>query len=383
MDVMRPQLVWINGAAYRLNTPIASNSLPTDYHNYNEEEQVVDDYSADIHGSSHVPDDHTGEDPSIYGSSVERLGPGRFSGRLNIPSALFGSLIGRGGRSLRQVEQRSRCRVRVPRGSGARSPVRISGESATDVQCACAILSSIAERARRAIAPSHFVGVKLAGADELIQRFSFFCRQVTCEAAGDVAGVSCYSHQLLQLPERLHVTFSVLTLLNAAERSCVIERLQQHRLLLPPASSASAVDDRTSSAIQLRVCGVDVMNDDPAEARVLYARVFDSENRLQALADSIVAELNQLAGGSQRSNPASVKLHCTLMNTSFVLRDCDESGGDCAPSVARTFDARPLLEQWGDYDFGKVTIDAVHLLQRHSFTDDGFYTSIAHFSIAS
>lgn len=76
-------------------------------------------------------------------------------------------------------------------------------------------------------------------------------------------------------------------------------------------------------------------------------------------------------------NRDSVKLHLTLINTTFeVFRKSSEGDEDDRRSKRRSnlhFDARPILEEFKDFDFGTQEVSEIHLSIRHAKGPDGFY----------
>lgn len=73
----------------------------------------------------------------------------------------------------------------------------------------------------------------------------------------------------------------------------------------------------------------------------------------------------------------SVKMHMTLINTKYSNKS-EADGDDTATKhrqqkVKSYFDARTIIERYGNYDFGSQLIDEIHLCQIHSVACDGFY----------
>ncbi|XP_037089785.1 uncharacterized protein LOC119110154 [Pollicipes pollicipes] len=144
MDVMRPKLIWANGVCYRVNHSQISNG-----------DEDPNDF---IRGD----DADCEEEEMISPAEIEEWN-GKFRVLLDIPSALYGSIIGRRGNSLHQVQDNTGCRVTVPRGAKSKvSEVEVVGEQRRRVVRACNMLTMAAERGRQRLAPSHFVAVRLA-----------------------------------------------------------------------------------------------------------------------------------------------------------------------------------------------------------------------------
>ncbi|KFM75181.1 Activating signal cointegrator 1 complex subunit 1, partial [Stegodyphus mimosarum] len=97
------------------------------------------------------------------------------------------------------------------------------------------------------------------------------------------------------------------------------------------------------------------MNDDPAEVDVLYAKVqeTDGDNCLQIIANLLAEKF--VAEGFAKQQHECVKLHVTLMNSLFANKN-EETG-----QSRHTFDARPILEKYGDFDFGEMELNEIHI----------------------
>ena len=69
-----------------------------------------------------------------------------------------------------------------------------------------------------------------------------------------------------------------------------------------------------------------------------------------------------------------VKLHATLLNTLF-RKDEGDLGDKHLTKARESFDARQILETWGDYSLGKVQFQELHLSQRRAGrrTNAGYY----------
>lgn len=149
----------------------------------------------------------------------------------------------------------------------------------------------------------------------------------------------------------IHTTLSVFILLDDVERKAAIDAMQDCRQYL--------ADLKTP--FQINIKGLEIMNDDPSSTRVLYALVESPE--LQQFADKVLKHFQPtgLAGNSELEKE-QVKLHMTVMNTRYRREN------------SNSFDAREILKRYGDYDFGSVECNEVHLcVLRSSNEVDDFY----------
>ena len=91
-----------------------------------------------------------------------------------------------------------------------------------------------------------------------------------------------------------------------------------------------------------------------------------SSNQLQQLAEQLVEHLVALDLAEQSTSRANIKLHVTLLNSKFALDHMTSSS-------RQSFDVSELLQRFGDFDFGHVTVDRVLLSSRDRFDSNGFY----------
>uniref|UniRef100_A0A183DFQ4 AKAP7_NLS domain-containing protein n=1 Tax=Gongylonema pulchrum TaxID=637853 RepID=A0A183DFQ4_9BILA len=94
--------------------------------------------------------------------------------------------------------------------------------------------------------------------------------------------------------------------------------------------------------LEAEIGGLDIMNNDPTHARVLYACV--SSGRLQDFTDAIANAMSDAGFALQEK---SVKLHMTLLNVKY------------AEGSIETMDVSRLLEKYGNFQFGRITIREV------------------------
>ena len=127
------------------------------------------------------------------------------------------------------------------------------------------------------------------------------------------------------------------------------------------------------------------MNDDPTQVNVVYAKVHDmSDNQcLQSIADYLYSrfEESQLLCRSHDFNKVNpdckVKLHVTLMNTSFRQRDDKQ---DWRRDRGRTptdnyFDASGILNKFKDYYFGEIIVETIEIsIRSSSLGRNGYYS---------
>lgn len=75
-----------------------------------------------------------------------------------------------------------------------------------------------------------------------------------------------------------------------------------------------------------------------------------------------------------------VKLHATLINTRYRKDNEKDSSGSRSRdrnkhSKRISFDARPILEKFVNFDFGQQQLNLIHLSHRFSVDEKGYYKS--------
>ncbi|XP_054781334.1 uncharacterized protein LOC129288662 isoform X2 [Prosopis cineraria] len=112
----------------------------------------------------------------------------------------------------------------------------------------------------------------------------------------------------------------------------------------------------------------DCMKGSQAKARVLYAPVEEvgSEGRLLLACQIIIDAYVEAGLVLENDFNQKLKLHATVMNARHRKRMKRKGKFD-------SFDARGIFEQYGSEDWGEYPIREVHLSQRFSFDENGYY----------
>ena len=133
--------------------------------------------------------------------------------------------------------------------------------------------------------------------------------------------------------------------------------------------------------------GLEYMNDDPSEVDVIYAKVAPvaSDNKsvdiLQAIANKLMKTFAD--SGLSKKQFDTVKLHATVMNslmrqdpsgTSNAIR---KNNNQLADRERESFDARNVLKEFGDFDFGCYKLSEIHLSVRFSTSKSGYYDYVS------
>ncbi|XP_019620390.1 PREDICTED: activating signal cointegrator 1 complex subunit 1-like [Branchiostoma belcheri] len=358
MDVLRPDLVWVDGRCYRKN--FLSDSGP-------DEQQEEEEDVAMATGCR----DNVYADESCDIIPVQRTDRG-YKLTLDLPSDLFKFIIGRKGETKKRLETETRSQVQIPK-VGAGGEVVITGSDKQGVLSAMRRIQILADSGRAKLPFTHFLSLPLT-TTPIKEGFQEFQSSVLAECGQD-QGIDA---SIFQNPDKLHLTLTTLVLLTEKEVAAAERVLKE------------CVEDLVSpllrgKPLQVDVRGIEYMNDDPAMVDVLYAQVHlpDGSDKLQTMADGVVERF--VSAGLTEQEYDRVKLHTTVMNTLF-RRDPSASpdkssrkAGKGRPLKEReSFDARNVLKIFGDFHFGKTDLNSIHLSERFSSdSKTGYYNCAA------
>ncbi|EDV36343.1 uncharacterized protein Dana_GF12010 [Drosophila ananassae] len=289
-------------------------------------------------------DDDDEEDPAAN-DIVETLNGG-YELALPVPKSFYGGLIGMKGNTKRRIEEEAKCEIYVPRQNEKSNEVIIRAKERSQVCAAMRRIRHITASLRQKMKPTHFLAVAL-NSGEVKDNFIELKKKIL---EADLPGID---ETLFISESSIHLTLGVYVLLDDAERKRALEELETCRSLL----------ENLVTPFDLKMKGLEIMNDDPSATRVLYASVEAPE--LQKFSDQCLGHL-QTTGLCATDNQTrdSVKLHMTVMNNRYrqEVKTCENS-----------FDAREILKRFGDYDFGSAKCQALHLCVLKSRGEDGFY----------
>lgn len=178
------------------------------------------------------------------------------------------------------------------------------------------------------------------------------------------------SEDLFQNKNKIHLTFGIMDLKDEEEEKKAIDLLNKckENIMSPILNGQPLLVD---------VKGLDTLVLKNGKSRVLFAKLGEGKDKVQAIADQIVAVFaeNGIMDSLASRDPPSVTLHITLMNTTFrerLFRRQPKYWTLQKPS--RYFDAAPILEHYKDYVFAEnVDIGGLHISSSAKFGEDGFY----------
>lgn len=348
MNVLSPELMWIGQRCYRVNIP-NDNRKNEDKVRVNYEEQ---EYDCELEF----------DEEEFY--EIETTDNGKFQLKVHVPQAFHSQVIGAKGNTRRRLEQETGTQILVPKIGSKDTNIIIKGVAKKDLLSAKNRLDLIMIAGRSKHQFTHFLSVSFV-TDEIKSNFARFKEQILNDS--EIHGLDV---SLFQKAEKLHLTIVMLVLLDNQDRAIAAEYLQDCKeMIIEPVLK--------NQPLNVKLVGLDYMNDDPSCVDVLYAKVQSDE--LQEIANG-VAEYFANRGFIQLKQD-NVKLHVTLINSRFCDNDDaiekDEAQAqdlrDGNRQQRKTFDASKILKKHKDFYFGSMTINEIHLSQRYSKASNGYY----------
>ncbi|XP_051153858.1 activating signal cointegrator 1 complex subunit 1 isoform X2 [Leptopilina boulardi] len=264
------------------------------------------------------------------------------------------------GATKKRLEVETKTNIHVPK-MGQEGDIVILGTSRRSIISARNRIDLLVESSRKKVQFTHFLSIPLTDKN-IIDAFREFKNDVIHKTG---KGARRVNEKIFQNEERLHLTLDVLKLMDENERQAAAKKLIDCK--------KDIIDPflKDNGPINLVIKGIEIMNDDSSEVKILYAKVVDSENVFQTLADNIVKYF--VKDGLINPKYNCVKLHMTIMNTKFALKDDKESvKGDWG-----TFDATNIMKIHKDTYFGGVKLSTIHLSQRNTRNEFGYYKDTA------
>lgn len=290
--------------------------------------------------------------------------------------------IGRQGATKSRLEAETGCTLRIPEGESG--SVTIAGQSDAAVESMIGRLEILSMTAKQALPPTHFLSFPLARRGVGGNGKGLDCHDAleALRTKALVHGQRCsgFAPGMVTRTVRFHLTLAVLKLYTQAE----VRKASAVLTELAP-SFRRALAGSSSNNIALE--GLEIMNDDPEMADVLYIKVGEGPGT-EALRKICIAALNALlTAGLLNSDEAEAqwlmdsegllvppKLHATLVNTKRRA----------AGSKRETFDASPMLQALGTEYIAHCPLEGseVHLSEMAG-GGDGYYRSAARVVLSS
>ncbi|CAO1359595.1 unnamed protein product [Diamesa serratosioi] len=350
MNVLSPELMWIQSRCYRVNIPSLEN--------------------ADRHSEAVKKINYCEDDPEDFqecvmeadedGFNVEVLENGRkFQLKVHVPQIFHAQLIGAKGMTRRRLEQETSTLITIPKIGVPDTMIKVKGNERRHVLTAKRRIDLIVMAGRSKQIFTHFIAIPFTN-DEIQKNFAKFKGDILNDK--DIHGMD---ESLFQNPMKLHLTISTLVLMDNEDRANAAGYLQECQEIIK--------DMLKGEELKVKLSGIEYMNDDPSSVDVLYGKV--ESTLLQEVADAVSNYFSDKGLFQKKSE--HVKLHVTLINSLFRDNDdaCQESEVNQQGSKHQrtSFDATKILSKFKDFNFGNLTITEIHVSTRYSKGSNGFY----------
>ncbi|CAL1260905.1 unnamed protein product [Larinioides sclopetarius] len=341
MDILKPKLVWVDGRCYR-QFPVRKSEVERE-----EEEKFIQPMK---------PQMRRDEDYEDKDLPVKHQGD-KFFIVITIPKDLIKFVVGGKAATKKQIEESTSTDLNIPRPKDIKdndeADITITGKGVNSVARAYHRIENIIEDVRwRVMEYTHFISIPMND-ENIAAKYVNFKNDVlrTCRGSRGI------SENIFLNPAELHLTIVMLTLLTKREKeeaAAMLKQTKTHILQL--------LDEKP---LTIEIKGVEYMNDEPEEVRILYGKVQENKNNcLQIIANKLADMFSKSPLGRKEpsDDPENVKLHVTLMR-----------GRPGAKGYREPFDATQILEKYADYSFGQTTVSQIHISIRFTSGRDSYY----------
>ncbi|XP_031829837.1 activating signal cointegrator 1 complex subunit 1 [Nomia melanderi] len=343
MNVLKPDLIWVEDRCYRFLGKGDSNEYVSPY---------MEDNNLDI------------EDEEEFNDSDIEITPyqsRKYKHTFHVAKSFFPFIIGSKHSVRKRLEIETRTTIQIPK-MGQDGDVVIIGCDRKGIVTARRRIDLLIAVTRKRQHSTHFLSIPL-NEGHIIMKFNMFKNSVLTNLGKVSKGID---ERIFQTPSKLHLTIGILKLFDDVEREQAIKALdycKEH--IIKPAIKKYG---------QIPIClqGIEIMNDDPTETRILYAKVIDANNALQEICDKMVNYYANI--GLLEQERENVKLHVTLMNSKFKLIDKEDTGEN---ETIKTFDVSDILKAHENTSFGETVLKQIHISQRHTISSNGYYQATA------
>jgi len=274
MDILKPELVWIENRCFR--------KLQIAYPTFQDDDCLEACVGSIAESSTACA---TEIDSSFGFEDVEIVkdSHGFFKCLLCVASSYFRFIIGSKGDTKKRLELDTRCKIFVP-SKDQDGDIVISGYQKSDVSSCVRRIQLLVQSGRQKHCPTHFLSIPFTDAN-IQSNMKKFRSNVMCNLAKE-RGIH---ESIFQIPERLHLTLGTIVLLGKKERQDIEKYLNDcaDTVIRPKLKDFAAAD----LPLKIHLKGLEYMNDDPGEVDVLYAKLqldVKDSNFLQSLCDEVV-----------------------------------------------------------------------------------------------
>lgn len=252
-------------------------------------------------------------------------------------SVVHSRLIGPKGAVKKRMEYETKCKVNIPR-MGVEGPVEVVGLTRDDVISCRQRIDMIVQSAKMKMKPTHFIGVPFQS-ESLLAKYKEFC------AALDNYTIPGFTPDMLTSPQKLHVTFNTMVLLDDKDRQRATELFKVF------------IEKESLKNIPVTIQGLNSFQLNKLnKCYVLYADV--QSDALQELGDRIYSEFIRNGLSVKEHGRDTVAMHMTLIK--------GKNGA--------SFDCEQMFNGLRDFSFGTITVNEIHLSQMSTVDPDtGYY----------
>jgi activating signal cointegrator complex subunit 1 len=373
MDILKPQIIKIGTRHYRQN-PYISNENTDNQQNEPYQEETSDMFFVEQStttsklASCKLNDEYNDEACCIEDlSDINLTKDGLFLFTLDVSDSYFGIIIGRNGENKMRLERETSTKIKIPpRNKG--QYITIEGKSKSSVASCRNRLSIIISTTRLKTPSTHFLSIPFTFENFKMKQTEF--KEKVMKACASDRGMDA---TIFQSEDKLHLTICTLSLLGEPDIDQAYNLLEDCRKTFMKELLVN------SKSLDVHIKGLEYMNDDPSQADVIYAKVCQAQaspnslDLLQQIADQLMNKF--VEAGLSKKQYDRVKLHVTVINS--LMRKENKSMEDQNKERV-SFDARNVLKQFGDFDFGVYTLREIHLSIRHTTnTNTGYYDFVS------
>lgn len=195
--------------------------------------------------------------------------------KMHVCNTFFGCVIGKHGQTRRNIELETRTTIKIPRDN--RGPdanfIQICGQNKRSTILTYKRISDLVQKFRGKQNLTHFISIPLSLDSNLKNRFLEFKKQILSDTECSLSkGID---ESVFQSESRIHITLCVLYCGDSHERKLATKTLQDLNQSFLTSFKKKHLKD--FQKLKLHIKGLDVMNDDPTEANVLYAKTFEAD----------------------------------------------------------------------------------------------------------
>ncbi|KAG5889801.1 hypothetical protein JTB14_031349 [Gonioctena quinquepunctata] len=309
-------------------------------------------------------DDESETDNVIGADLIITDRDGKLCTSFKLPSLYYMKLHQKEFLDLKAVSEKTGTQITVPR-HGEEGDVVVKGENESNINEALTAIHSAVGQIRDRNVALQFISIPLLS-DEIKSNFEIFKTKILSEE-----GINGVDETIFQNALKLHLTLSVFVLLDQREKDEAIRALEDYNTtILKPFLEKTG-------PLRIHVSGVECMNENYEKVDVVYAKAKFLEESEEVSLQNIANGLSDFfyERGLLKRHQETVKLHMTLMNSKY--RKDPNSPSKSRRPKRKSFDARKIMEQYKDFEFGQCELKNIFLSLISSKGEDGFYVSLA------